>query len=151
MLGTPMTDKKQPRYPMPTRCPVSGDPLEITRLEAPTSGVVIEGRFVPNEFALMPEKQLEFLRLFVRTRGNLKEIERILGVSYPTVRQRMESMLQSLGYQADEGVEATREQFEQDQQARAKQRAKSDILAALERGDISPQQATDQLRALKNG
>jgi hypothetical protein len=99
----------------------------------------------------MPEKQLEFLRLFVRTRGNLKEIERILGVSYPTVRQRMESMLQSLGYQADEGVEATREQFEQDQQARAKQRAKSDILAALERGDISPQQATDQLRALKNG
>ena len=145
-----MTDKKQPRYPMPTRCPVSGDPLEVTRLEAPTSGVVIEGRFVPNEFALMPAKQLEFLRLFVRTKGNLKEIERILGVSYPTVRQRMESMLQSLGYQADEGVEATREQFEQDQQARAKQRAKSDILAALERGDITPQHATEQLRALKS-
>lgn len=145
-----MADNQQPRYPMPTRCPVSGEPLEVTRLEAPASGVVIEGRFVPNEFALMPEKQLEFLRLFVRTKGNLKEIERILGVSYPTVRQRMENMLQSLGYQADEDTETTRQQFEADQQARAKQRAKSDILAALERGDISAQHATEQLRTLKS-
>ena len=78
--------------PMPTECPVTGEPLEVTRLECPTSGVVIEGRFQPNEFALLPEEQLEFMRIFIKVRGNLKEVERVLGLSYPTVRQRFEGL-----------------------------------------------------------
>ena len=50
--------------PMPTRCPVTGDPLEVTRLECPTSGVAIEGRFTPNEFVMLSPENLEFMRLF---------------------------------------------------------------------------------------
>ena len=49
-----------------------------------------------NEFALLPKEHLDFLRLFVKTRGNLKEVERILGVSYPTVRARLVEVLEAL-------------------------------------------------------
>ena len=62
------------RLSMPTKCPVTGEPLEVTRLECPSSGVVIEGRFQPNEFALLPEEHLELMRIFVKVRGNLKEV-----------------------------------------------------------------------------
>ena len=121
---------------MPTQCPVTGEPLEVTRLDCPTSGVTIEGRFQPNEFALLPEEHLDYLRLFVKVRGNLKEVERILGLSYPTVRQRFENLLLSLGYEAYEPVEEVRNE-------------RADILSQLEQGGISADEATKQLQALK--
>lgn len=118
---------------MPTRCPVTGEPLEVTRLTCPSSGVTIEGRFIPNEFALLPSEQLDFLRLFVKVRGNLKEVERILGLSYPTVRLRFEALLKALGYEALE--EAADERAE--------------VLARLERGEISAEEAATRLRSLR--
>lgn len=125
------------RHAMPTRCPVSGEPLEVTRLQGPTSGVVIEGRFIPNEFALLERTQLDYLRLFVKVRGNLKEMERILGLSYPTVRARYEGLLQALGYE----------------EAAAKEESlsleRSEILERLERGELSAAEATEALRALQ--
>ncbi len=121
-----------PAPPMPTQCPVTGEPLEVTRLECPTSGVVIEGRFQPNEFALLPKEQLEFMRIFIKVRGNLKEVERVLGLSYPTIRQRFEGLLKVLGYEAYEDVE--------DEWA--------DVLESLEKGDITPEQATKKLHSI---
>ncbi len=121
-----------PALPMPTQCPVTGEPLEVTRLECPTSGVVIEGRFQPNEFALLPKEQLEFMRIFIKVRGNLKEVERVLGLSYPTIRQRFEGLLKVLGYEAYEDVEDER----------------ADVLESLEQGDITPEQATKKLHSI---
>lgn len=121
------------RLPMPTHCPVTGEPLEVTRLTCPSSGVTIEGRFIPNEFALLPSEQLDFLRLFVKVRGNLKEVERILGLSYPTVRLRFEALLKALGYEAL--AEAADERAE--------------VLARLERGEISAEEAAARLRNLR--
>ncbi len=121
---------------MPTRCPVTGGPLEVTRLECPESGVTIEGRFTPNEFALLSAEHLEFLRLFLRVRGNLKEVERILGVSYPTVRVRFDGMLRSLGYESPPETQEVREE-------------RTDILGLLERGEVTAAEAAKRLRALK--
>ena len=121
------------RLPMPTHCPVTGEPLEVTRLACPSSGVTIEGRFIPNEFALLPSEQLDFLRLFVKARGNLKEVERILGLSYPTVRLRFEALLKALSYEAL--TEAADERAE--------------VLARLERGEVSAEEAAARLRSLR--
>jgi hypothetical protein len=122
-----------PKHPMPTRCPVTGETLEVTRLRGPTSGVVIEGEFVPNEFALLDGEALEYLRLFVKVRGNLKEVERMLGVSYPTVRARFDAMVRALGYEvADDSADA-----------------RGDVLAALERGEIGADEATRRLQGLQ--
>jgi hypothetical protein len=123
------------KLPMPTHCPVTHHPLEVTRLHCPESGVTIEGQFVPNEFALLPQEHLEFLRVFVKVRGNLKEMERILGVSYPTVRLRFENMLKTLGYDF-EPVETSRE-------------GRGEILELLEKGEISVDEATKRLQTLK--
>lgn len=132
-----------PRYPMPTHCPVSGEPLEVTRLASPASGVVIEGRFEPNEFALLPPEPLEFLRIFVRVRGNLKEAERILGVSYPTVRARFERMLEALGYEIKEPPPSADE-------AQAERRT-DEILSQLESGELGADEASALLRELRAG
>ena len=122
-----------PKHPMPTRCPVTGETLEVTRLRGPTSGVVIEGEFLPNEFALLDGEALEYLRLFVKVRGNLKEVERMLGVSYPTVRARFDAMVRALGYEvADESADA-----------------RGDVLASLERGEIGAEEATRRLQAMQ--
>ena len=125
----------KPLYPMPTHCPVSGEALEVTRLESQQSGVVIEGRFQPNEFALLENEHLEFMRLYIKVRGNLKDVERILGVSYPTVRVKFENMLKALGYEADVPKDV--------------QVSRTDILKALETGEINAVEATKQLKALK--
>ncbi len=126
-----MSDTK--KLPMPTHCPVTGEPLEVTRLECPESGVTIEGRFAPNEFALLSNEPLEFLRLFVKVRGNLKEVERILGLSYPTVRLRFDAMLKALGYEAAEEVRGER----------------ANVIGLLEKGEITAEEATARLRALQ--
>jgi hypothetical protein len=121
------------RYPMPTACPATGEALEVTRLQGPTSGVVIEGHFVPNEFALLPREHVEFLRLFVKVRGNLKEVERIMGVSYPTVRLRFDNLLKALGYEVEDDPGERR----------------NEILGLLERGEIDAKDAARQLQELK--
>ena len=121
------------RLPMPTACPVTGEPLTVTRLECEGSGVAIEGRFTPNEFALLPDEQLEFLRIFVKVRGNLKEAERVLGLSYPTVRLRFDNLLRALGYET--GPDAGEE--------------RANVLEQLEKGEISAEEATRQLQSLK--
>lgn len=122
--------------PMPTRCPVTGEPLEVTRLECPKSGVAIEGRFTPNEFARLSAENLELLRLFLRVRGNLKDVERILGVSYPTVRGRFDALLRDLDYEAPPEAQGVRDE-------------RADILGLLERGEVTAEEAAKRLRALK--
>jgi hypothetical protein len=122
------------KHPMPTRCPVTGESLEVTRLRGPSSGVVIEGNFLPNEFALLDRESLDYLRLFVKVRGNLKEVERMLGVSYPTVRARFEQLLRALGYEAA---------------AEEPGPSRADVLGQLERGEITAEEATRALKALQ--
>ncbi len=121
------------RLPMPTSCPVTGEPLLVTRLESESGGVAIEGRFYPNEFALLPEEQLEFLRIFVKVRGNLKEVERVLGLSYPTVRGRFEKLLLTIGYEVAEDNSEERLQ----------------VLDQLDRGELSAEEAAKRLQALQ--
>ncbi|GEM82984.1 DUF2089 domain-containing protein [Meiothermus hypogaeus] len=126
-------------FPMPTQCPVEGcnGRLHVTELVCPDCRTEIRGEFRPNEFALLPPEHLEFLRLYVKVRGNLKEVERILGLSYPTIRARFEALLRVLGYEYQEMPEGPNPE------------EKEAILAALEKGQISAAEAAERLRALK--
>ena len=120
---------------MPYECPVCRERLDVTALSCPSCSTRIEGRFAVNEFAALPPEQLEILRLFVKTRGNLKEMERILGVSYPTVRARFEELLRGLGYEDESGVDVASE--------------RALVLQRLEQGEISADEAAELLHALK--
>jgi len=120
------------KKPMPVRCPACEGPLSVKALYCEACGTEVVGRFLPNEFALLPREHLDFLRLFVKTRGNLKEVERILGVSYPTVRARLDALLKALGYEA--GEEEDRLQ----------------VLEALRRREISVEEAVARLKEGKS-
>lgn len=129
-------------HPMPTQCPVPGcnGRLNVTGLVCEECRSEIKGEFQPNEFALLPPEHLEFMRLYIKTRGNLRKVGAILGVSYPTVIARFNSMLRTLGY---EDVE------EEPEVPMPSPEEKDSVLAALERGEIAAAEAADKLRALK--
>ncbi|ADH64488.1 Protein of unknown function DUF2089 [Allomeiothermus silvanus DSM 9946] len=131
-------------YPMPTSCPACSSRLRVSGLVCsnPDCRTEIKGEYEANEFALLPPEPLEFLRLYIKSGGNLKKVESILGVSYPTVRARFKDMLYALGYEMPDEPEPPQPDF-------AKER--SDILSALERGEITAEEAGARLRALKRG
>jgi len=78
-------------------CPVCESELHVTRLHCNTCGTTIEGEFNVGRFAHLGRDQMLLLEGFLRSRGNLRELERELGVSYPTVRGRVENLLRALG------------------------------------------------------
>ena len=82
------------------QCPVCTGELVVVREECTHCGTALEGRFtLPRLLRLAPE-QLRFVELFVRCRGVIRDMEQELGVSYPTVRSRLDDVINSLGLAA---------------------------------------------------
>jgi hypothetical protein len=117
------------------QCPGCGGALELRELACPRCDIAVRGRFARCEFCDLPEEQLNFLRLFVSRRGNLREVERELGLSYPTVRSRLDDLLRALGYVVAP-VPAV------DRQERKRQ-----VLEDLREGRMTPE---DAVKALKD-
>jgi hypothetical protein len=92
-------------YRPPRQCPVCTDRLHVTQLGCPTCGTGLSGNFEPCEFCGLEDTDRAMLRVFLASRGNMKEVERHLGVSYPTARARFDDMLGRLGL-ADEPAAA---------------------------------------------
>lgn len=80
------------------RCPICAQQLKVVRLECDACGTRLEGSFSLGRFHALSTDQLEFLETFIRARGNFKDIERELGISYPTVRSRLDAMIRALGF-----------------------------------------------------
>jgi hypothetical protein len=95
-----MADER-PLYPAPRQDPVTGEPLVITRLEGPTTGIAIEGRFTfgtGGRLDRLSPEHLAFVEVFLKNRGIIKDVEAELGISYPTVRARLDEVIRALGY-----------------------------------------------------
>ena len=85
-----------PRRP-PANCPVCNSRLAVTRLTCPSCETELSGAFASCEFCVLTDDDREVLRVFLASRGNMKELERHLGVSYPTARARFDGLLARLG------------------------------------------------------
>jgi hypothetical protein len=85
----------------PRDCPVCGERLVIHRLGCEHCGTELSGSFQPCAYCGLPPEDLEALRVFLVSRGNMRELERHLGVSYPTARQRFAELLARLGFEGD--------------------------------------------------
>src|SRR3989440_4744854 len=81
----------------PRHCPVCGDGLTLTRLSCESCGTELSGSFEACEFCDLGSDDRALLRVFLSSRGNMKELERHLGVSYPTARARFDALLARLG------------------------------------------------------
>lgn len=78
-------------------CPVCASDLSVTRLHCGTCGTSLEGEFSVGRFGRLSREQMALLESFLRSRGNLRETERELGLSYPTVRSRVDALVRALG------------------------------------------------------
>jgi hypothetical protein len=85
-----------PRRP-PMNCPVCSTRLAVTRLTCPSCETELSGAFASCEFCVLTDEDRDVLRVFLASRGNMKELERHLGVSYPTARARFDALLARLG------------------------------------------------------
>jgi len=127
-------------------CPVCEGELAITRLHCRSCGTALEGEFGVGRFGRLSREQLSLLESFLRSRGNLKELERELGISYPTVRGRVEALLRALGL-ADEADAPDGDESLDEPGADIAAERRS-ILERLARREMSADEAADALRAL---
>lgn len=114
-----------------SRCPVCSRELTVTRLKCDACDTVIENSFRLSKFDYLSEEELFFTETFLRCRGNIKEVEKELGISYPTVRSRLDGVIRALGYDAGADERAAK---------------REEILKALERGELTPEQAIAMLK-----
>ncbi len=110
-------------------CPRCAKSLKPVRLACAACGTTVEGDFELPELATLPREHQEFIKVFLLARGNITEVERLLGVSYPTVRNRLDAVLQALGAPA-----------------KAPTGAAAAILAKLEAGEVSVDEALKLLK-----
>ncbi len=120
---------------LPTKCPACGATLEIVELKCPKCGTVIRGEFPMDPFLSLSDEDRKFLIAFLRSRGNMKEVQERLNISYPTAKNRLDKLLINLGIYEKENSPKEQE-----------------ILDALERGEITAEEAVRLIReAKKNG
>lgn len=84
-------------YHAPSDCPVCGDDLIIVSKGCLQCGTELHGQFAGTEFDALDDAELDLLRVFLSSRGNLREVEKHLKVSYPTARSRYDAVLAKLG------------------------------------------------------
>ena len=110
-------------------CPSCGKSLRPVRLACNACGTTVEGDFELPDLAKLPLEHQEFVKVFLLARGNISEVERLLGVSYPTVRNRLDAVLEALG------APVKRESG-----------AAAEVLARLEKGEIPVDEALKLLK-----
>ena len=134
-------------------CPVCSDELTITRLHCRSCGTALEGEFGVGRFGRLDREQMSLLESFLRARGNLKEMERELGISYPTVRGRVDALVRALGLSdgsaapEDDGSPEVDELHDAQVAADAGAQRRA-ILERLARKEIDADEAAASLRAL---
>ena len=109
-----------------------GQPMRVERVRVMRTGVAIEGSFELPQLARLSIEDQVFVIAFVRSHGSIKEMERTFGVSYPTIKARLNRISQSLEF-----VETNPSP------------SRTEVLDRLQRGEISAQDAIQELEALK--
>ncbi len=123
----PVGERRPPRD-----CPVCGETFALTRLSCRACGTELSGDFQACEFCALTTEDRKLLRVFLVSRGNMKDVQRHLSVSYPTARLRFDTLLAKLGL--DRAAAAPTPSDD-----------RYDLLKALSRGEIDLAEAEQRL------
>lgn len=115
------------------QCPICSSGLNVTELSCNHCKTKIQGRFELCQFCKLPAEQRAFALVFIKNRGNIKEIEKELGISYPTVRNRLDELVAALGFSV----------------VKAPIIDKQEILKQLAEGQITKDEAIKRLTGLE--
>lgn len=114
-------------------CPVCASKLTVTELHCDQCETTIQGSFQLDKFNYLTKEQKYFIEVFVKNRGNIKEIEKDLGISYPTVKKNLENVIEALGYGENKKEESL---------------TKEGILEKLSNGEITSEEAMEMIKNL---
>ncbi len=117
-------------YPLITNCPVCSKQLNITKLQCKHCHTTVENEFELSKLASLGQEQLHFIEIFLKCRGSIKEVEKELGISYPTVRGKLDDIISALGYSANRKPEVD----------------KKKVVSMLEKGEITAEEAIALLK-----
>jgi|SRR6185437_12616462 len=108
-----------------------GSPLVIERVRIPEKGIAVDGAFAPPQLARLTLEDQVFITAFVRSHGSIKEMEQVFGVSYPTIKARLNRIAGQLEF-----IETNPSP------------SRAEVLERLNRGEISADEAIRALEAL---
>jgi hypothetical protein len=109
-----------------------GHPIVVERVRVADKGIAIEGSFELPQLARLEMADQVFITAFVRSHGSIKEMERIFGVSYPTIKARLNRIAGSLEFVENNPTAS-----------------KTEILERLQSGEISAEDAIREMETLK--
>ncbi len=125
-------------------CPSCGGKLEITEVRCASCETQVRSRYRLCDFCGLDDEQSTFLRIFVTSRGNLSEVEKRLGVSYPTVRAKLDEIIERLNA-AEQAAPAPPDEGGLPPAAWP---ARRQILEAVARGEITAAEGTVRINEL---
>jgi hypothetical protein len=128
------------------RCPSCGGELIVTEMRCATCDTLVRGQWQPCRFCQLDAETLGFIEVFVKNRGNLKEMERELSESYWTLRARLNQAIEALGLESASGAET---EPERDPEAAVADEVHNSILQLLQEGKIVAEEAMRRLSDLK--
>jgi len=114
------------------KCPVCGNNTTINKISCSECGTVIEGNFELCKFCRLTAEQKKFIEIFIKCRGNIKEVEKEMKISYPTVKNKLEDAAFALGYKGS--YEATEGP------------SQKEIIDRLNKGEITVDEALSLLK-----
>ena len=117
----------------PSTCPVCAGHYETTRLRCDNCHSELSGNFSGCDFCKLSEEDEYFVLTFIKCRGSIKDVEKQLGISYPTVRSRLDAVIRRLGLQSSASSDEIKEE-------------RKEIFDRLDKGEITADQAAEQLR-----
>ncbi|MBU0510548.1 MAG: DUF2089 domain-containing protein [Chloroflexi bacterium] len=120
--------------PLPNNCPLCGGEVTVTKIYCNDCDTSIEGRFTTGVFPRLNLEQLAFVETFMRCEGKITRVEAELGLSYPTIRNRLHDVIRAMGYEPGES-----------EPAGLSERERRGILESLEKGEISYEDAMQML------
>lgn len=117
-----------------SRCPVCDNVLTVSKLTCKKCNIEITGEFQASRFAMMNKEELDFIESFIRVQGNIKEMEKIFKVSYPTIKKMLDSIILKMGGSLVNGLEVANNQ------------GKDEILKLIEDKKISVEEAINMMK-----
>jgi hypothetical protein len=111
-------------------CPICESDLIVTKLKCVNCGTEISGEFQLSKFNYLSKEHLYFIEVFIKNKGSIKQIEKELGISYPTVKKNLDDVIRSLGYEVSEEDKLKKE----------------DIFKKLEKGEITALEAANLIK-----
>jgi len=132
------------------QCPACGGQLMITECKCPTCQLQMRGEFQLGQLSTLSDDELTFVKVFLSARGNLTEVERVLGISYPTIRNKLDEINNVLSRTNEAAVTSQKKQsVALETKLASAEESRKDILQQVADGRMSPTEAVQKLREVE--